>query len=162
MIPNIYSVCTIGAGKLYVMPKPSSDYLEDDVRHFISEGVDTVVSLLEESEESELGLKSEGEILKKYGIKFIRHSIRDRGLPASVPFGALLDQLYGLLTLGSKIAVHCRAGIGRTGMVAPCLLVKEGVASQEAIDTVSAARGVPVPDTQEQYDFICDYELGSI
>ncbi|AWF81293.1 hypothetical protein BTJ40_10945 [Microbulbifer sp. A4B17] len=60
------------------------------------------------------------------------------------------------------IAIHCRAGIGRKGITASCLLIKDNMSSQEAIDMVSATRGIPIPDTQEQYDFICDYEHGVI
>ncbi|MFA0813789.1 protein-tyrosine phosphatase family protein [Microbulbifer epialgicus] len=141
------------------MPKPLADWLEYDVRHFVSLDVNVVVSLLEVPEEYELGLSAEEEVLAKHGINFIRHGVRDRGLPEPKMSDLLIDQLYRLLVSGENIAVHCRAGIGRTGMVASCLLVKDRLSSQTAIDKVTAARGVSVPDTQEQYDFICDYEL---
>jgi len=56
MIPDIYEVTRVGDGALYVMPRPQSEWLEDDIRHFASMGVDLVISHLEKAEEAELGL----------------------------------------------------------------------------------------------------------
>jgi len=58
---------------------------------------------------------------------------------------------------GKNIAIHCRAGIGRTGLSASCLLICDGYSAEAAMDMVSAARGVQIPDTEEQFDFICDF-----
>ncbi len=46
--------------------------------------------------------------------------------------------------------IHCRAGIGRSGMLAACVLVKAGLDPEAALQRVSEARGCPVPDTEEQ------------
>jgi protein-tyrosine phosphatase len=55
---------------------------------------------------------------------------------------------------GQNVAVHCRAGIGRSGMVAACSLVALGLAAPLAQAEVSKARGVAIPDTVEQGVFI--------
>lgn len=159
MIPSVFKVTKIGQGTLYVMPKPSSEWLKDDVGYLSNMGISKVVSLLEVSEEYELGLAGERQTLEAKGIEFQNFQIKDRGIPNPVVFKELINRLYKELLEGLNIAVHCRAGIGRTGITASCLLIKDKMTSQEAIDRVSAARGVPIPDTQQQYDFICDYEV---
>ncbi len=160
MMPSIYSVTTIGDGELYVMPKPSADWLDDEAKQFAAMGIQRVVCHLEAAEMAELGLSREAEAFKSVGIEFIHHPIPDRQLPEAKAHVALVEECYQALLSGKNTAVHCRAGIGRTGVTATCLLIRDGFDSQTAIDMVSAARGVPIPDTQAQYDFICDYRSG--
>lgn len=57
MIPSIFKVTKIGKGALYVMPRPSEIWFEEDIKYFSSINIDIVVSLLENSEAIELGLK---------------------------------------------------------------------------------------------------------
>lgn len=58
---------------------------------------------------------------------------------------------------GQNTAIHCRAGIGRAGILASCCLIYLGMDPEQAISTVSAGRGVSIPDTKEQADFIRSY-----
>jgi predicted protein tyrosine phosphatase len=50
--------------------------------------------------------------------------------------------------------IHCRAGIGRTSVVATGVLLHAGFEVTEAFEKISEIRGVQVPDTQEQYDWV--------
>jgi protein-tyrosine phosphatase len=68
-----------------------------------------------------------------------------------------LERIAGDLSTGKNVLVHCRQGIGRSGLVAACLLVKKGMSPGAAVDSVSAARGMPVPETTEQRDWIDHY-----
>jgi protein-tyrosine phosphatase len=56
----------------------------------------------------------------------------------------------------TNLVIHCRQGIGRSGLAA-CLLAKTGLSPGAAIEMVSAARGVPVPETKEQRAWIDRY-----
>ena len=157
MNPEIYKVTTIGKGTLYVMPRPSSEWLRDDIAYFSKLGVNLVVSHLEKNEEYEVGLQNEEAFLKEAGIGFISFPIKDRNLPQAGNYSNFIEELYPQIINGANIAIHCRAGIGRTGLTSSCLLIRNGVDSDEAMNIVSAARGTQIPDTQEQYDFICDF-----
>ena len=50
--------------------------------------------------------------------------------------------------------VHCRAGIGRTGVVAAGILLHAAFEPEQAFARVSEVRGVDVPDTDEQYNWV--------
>lgn len=63
----------------------------------------------------------------------LRCPIRDHGRPDDVAaFAALARDIAGGLREGARIAVHCRAGIGRTGMMAQALLYALGMSPAEA------------------------------
>lgn len=157
MRPSIFKVAQIGKGILYVMPRPSSEWLLDDASYFSSMGINLIVSLLEEYEAIELGLAQEKEVLSGLDIDFINYQIKDRNLPTRSDFANFIKSLYLRLLQGESVAVHCRAGIGRAGIVASCILKHDGYASDAAMRLVSSARGVTIPDTTEQIDYICRF-----
>jgi len=51
---------------------------------------------------------------------------------------------------GKNVAVHCRQGIGRSGLIAAGILAASGVSPEDSIQAVSAARGIAVPETSGQ------------
>jgi hypothetical protein len=110
-------------------------------------GVDWLLSLLTPEETRELGLESQ---------VAHRYSIADRhcpGEPASLT--TLLVEAQACLNRGGHVHIHCRAGIGRAGMVTACLLMRLGV--RDVWDRLQAARGVAVPDTPKQKQWAEDY-----
>src|SRR5262249_25284547 len=50
--------------------------------------------------------------------------------------------------------IHCRAGIGRSGLVGAAVLLHCGFTVREAFAAISKARGVQVPDTAEQSEWL--------
>jgi len=146
-------------GKLAMSARPrGGDWLEDDLGGWHDEGVDVVVSLLTPGEVAELDLQSEAKLVEKRKMKFVSFPIPDRQVPASrSALAATLEKVNADLASGKNVLVHCRQGIGRSGMVAACLLVTRGRNSSEAVDQLSALRGVPVPETTEQRNWIDQY-----
>jgi len=118
-------------------------------------GVGVVVSLLERDEAAQLELEHEGEVVRLNGIDFISFPIPDRGVPASLLLALpLLKKIAGALEEGKNVAVHCRQGIGRSGMIAAGVLMSSGLGTEDAIKAVSNARGVPVPETPAQVEWL--------
>ena len=67
------------------------------------------------------------------------------------PVTAERGRMSGLaLSEGKRVAIHCRAGVGRSALLAAALLVAGGVEVEAAFRRVADARGCPVPDTPEQ------------
>jgi len=156
MKPDTYKIETIGRGFLAVMAKPvSGDWIEDEFIGIANAGITKMVSLLERHEEYEVGLQLEKELTQRNGMKFVSYPIHDRGLPSSVnDFSQFTHNLYHQIVGGSNTVIHCRAGIGRTGLVAAGVLLHSGLKAEEAFEKISAKRRVQVPDTEEQRNWI--------
>jgi protein-tyrosine phosphatase len=157
--PDIHEVIAVGAGRLYVMPRPRSKWLKEDVDYFSKIKINVVVSHLEKDEENELGLSDEEKYLYEAGIEFISYPIKDMGLPQVDDFSDFIERMYRKLLGGKNVAIHCRAGIGRTGITSSCVLIRGGYASTVAMNMVAAARGAQIPDTTEQFEFIHEFSL---
>ena len=151
-------------GKLALAARPrGGDWLEDEAVAWQRAGISAVVSLLTPEEVHELELENESRAAKAAGMNFISFPIEDRQVPASeVDLSRLLEELDRYLKSGKNVVVHCRQGIGRTGLVAACLLVTQGVGPIEAVSRLSAARGLPIPETEEQRQWIDDFALTAI
>ena len=140
-------------GRLAIMARPrADDWLEVDVTDWRTSGVDLVVSLLEREEVS--GLQREAELCRACGIEFISFPIPDRGVPEIRQASAIARSIADGIASGRSIAVHCRAGIGRSSTIAACAMICSGIEASEALTLIRAARGVMVPDTEEQRDWI--------
>jgi protein-tyrosine phosphatase len=78
------------------------------------------------------------------------------------PFSSQLNKLLEQLGGGKRIIVHCRQGIGRSALVAICLLILSGFDPANATQLVASARGCPVPETPEQHRWIADFAAGLV
>jgi len=157
MKPSLYSIETCPIGSLFIMPKPSGEWLEEDIGHYKMQGITDVVSLLRSDEVAELNLTDEECYCRKVSIDFVRFPIQDRGLPDLNSLKNLALESAKLLKNERSLAIHCRAGIDRAGLLSCCILQELGLDAVEAIKGVSDARGVTVPDTIEQREFILNY-----
>lgn len=143
-------------GRLGVGPRPrGGDWLKDDISDWKRAHIDSVLSLLTPDEEQDLDLRDEAGEVRTQGMHFTSFPIPDRQTPTSESkLAGVLEGLTRDLSAGRNVLIHCRQGIGRSGLVAACLLVKKGMSPGAAIASVSEARGVSVPETAEQRDWI--------
>jgi protein-tyrosine phosphatase len=150
-------------GRLAVGPRPrGGDWLKDDIAGWKRADVNAVLSLLTPEEERDLDLRGEAGEVTTQGMDFTSFPIPDRQIPRSeAKWSEVLEKVARDLSRGKNVLVHCRQGIGRSGLVAACLLVKKGMSPGAAVESVSAARGMPVPETEEQRDWIDHYAVAS-
>ncbi len=155
---RIYEIQNIGKAKLAMMARPrGGEWLTNEVAEIQKAGVQVVVSLLEAAEIQELALQAEKQICESYDLQFYHCPIPDRGTPPSeTKFRQLLNELDMLLNEGKFIVVHCRMGIGRTGMLAAALSIRRGVNHNEVFSILSRIRTIEVPDTEGQKRWILD------
>jgi protein-tyrosine phosphatase len=151
MIPDLFWIAGPWSGRLAIATRPrGDDWLADEVSGWRRAGIHVIVSLLESDEAGLLGLSEESKVAEAHGIRFISFPIPDRGVPASEPAAfSLIASVASALEEGKNIAVHCRQGIGRSGLIAASVLTS-GVSPEDAIKAVSSARGLAVPETSEQ------------
>ncbi len=156
MVPEIYQIKSYDEGFLAIMAKPrNGDWLEDEICGLSTLGVNVVVSLLDFGEILELGLRDEKKICEANGIEYIPFPIKDRSVPESPARTVqLVRDLHLKLLAGQRMVIHCRAGIGRSGLMAACILVHTHESPRNAFARISKARRVGVPDTQEQIDWV--------
>ncbi len=158
-LPELHWLNGQGPGKLALVARPrGGDWLTDEVANWKREGVHAVVSLLTPEEERDLDLRDEASEARRLGLEFYSFPIADRQVPKSeVKLGEVLDKINNTLSAGRNVLIHCRQGVGRSGLVAACLLIKNGMSPGAAVEAVSAARGVSVPETAEQREWIERY-----
>ncbi len=152
MLPDLYWLDCLPERRLALMPRPrAGDWLEGEISGWRQLGLEVVVSLLEATEQRELGLQEEPRLCAAAGMEYLSHPIADRGLPTDHrAFAALIETLGHRLNSGLGVGVHCRAGIGRSALVVACLLGNQGVPPSAIFPAIRRARGVEVPDTTEQ------------
>ncbi|HVN43967.1 MAG TPA: ADP-ribosylglycohydrolase family protein [Steroidobacteraceae bacterium] len=97
------------------------------------------------------------------GVIYLRRSIQDHAIPAApAQMAEILDCLESARREGRVTYLHCRAGIGRTGMVVGCLLAEQGFIGDEALNELNrlwrqSARSAlwpSVPETPEQVEYV--------
>lgn len=157
--PDVYWLREIEGVRLAIMPRPrSGEWLGDEIAGWSRVGIQTVVSLLEQKEVRELELAEEEPLCRAANLQFLSHPIPDRGVPCnSVKFAQLVGGLERSLRAGESVAIHCRAGIGRSGLLGACVLNAFGLDPDSALGMLSRARGVPVPDTDAQIAWVRNY-----
>jgi protein-tyrosine phosphatase len=152
MKPDLFWIPGPWRGRLAVSTRPrGGDWLEDEVIGWRNAGLDVVVSLLESDEATQLELENERALSEYRGLRFVSFPIPDRGVPSSIEDAAkLLLDLTSALAMGQNVAVHCRQGVGRSGLLAAAALMTAGTGIWQAVEAVTKARGIGIPETAGQ------------
>lgn len=93
-----------------------------------------------------------------------RFSIRDHGIPSSQTMTEILDTIDDAIQNDKPVYVHCWGGVGRTGTVVGCYLIRKGLQPEDALLRVASLYQTRVktqayflptsPETPEQFDFV--------
>ncbi len=144
---------------LAIVIRPAGNgWLADGLRTLRRGGIDTLVSMLEPWEAAELGLAREGPLAEEAGMQFLSFPIPDRHTPKETrAFGRFAQELVRRLRAGERIGIHCRGSIGRSTLAAAAALMHLGWSSKDALLAIATARNFPVPDTDEQREWIHNY-----
>ena len=142
------------------MARPrAGEWLDDEVAGWEALGITVVICLLEKDEIDELGLGEEETLCRRRGLEFVSFPIPDRGHPKTIGQTESLTRTIAMkLKDGGAVAIHCRAGIGRSSLLAACTLIAFGLDVSSAFDMIGNARGLKVPDTDEQRSWVISFK----
>ncbi|KAL3221837.1 hypothetical protein MRX96_029152 [Rhipicephalus microplus] len=130
-----------------------------DVEHIKLEDISDVFVLCTRGE---LSLYRVPTLLAEYenhGMTVHHYPVLD-GMPPAI--GQTLDilrEIGDIIQRGKRALVHCFGGLGRTGVVAACLLLNldDNMAPECAVRKVQELRGKRAIQTVKQYNFIHDF-----
>jgi hypothetical protein len=154
--------------KFMAGPYPASPLLVDETRAQLSwlveQGISELIDLTNPGERP--GYQTEFKsVCVRYGVpgNWQQFAIADFGLPSLALMSGILNEIEHLLANKKKVYVHCMGGLGRTGTVVGCYLVKQGMSGEEALQKIQALRIGTTnfqhasPETDAQRAFILEW-----
>ncbi|XP_008699946.1 cyclin-dependent kinase inhibitor 3 isoform X3 [Ursus maritimus] len=99
------------------------------------------------------------DLYHQYGIITHHHPIPDGGTPDIASCCEIMEELAICLKNNRKTLIHCYGGLGRSCLVAACLLLylSDTVSPQQAIDSLRDLRGSGAIQTIKQYNYLHEF-----
>ncbi len=134
-------------GQLGGLPRPGIvATLDDDLAGLKRLGVTVLITL---EEEQTVAPRACSDV----AIHCRFFPIVDMMAPSSLDAATLCKEIDAFLEGGEVVALHCRAGLGRTGTMLACHLIWRGVVALEAFETVRRINPLFI-QSDEQIDFL--------
>ncbi len=134
-------------GRLAGMAHPGqSDAVLDGLREA---GIGAIVTLTQRA--------LSGEAVNKFGFEYLHLPVKDFCAPAPGQVERFVRFCDEQTAAGRAVAVHCRAGIGRTGVMLACYLVHLGEEPRAAIRKVRKVRPGALESAEQEnavYEFV--------
>lgn len=166
-LPQAYWVIP---GKFLVGGYPGSK--SRDLAGFFEVKVSHVINLMEPNEkdraaktfpEYSSGLYSQAKALNTR-IRISKKPIPYGGIPAKETMKWILGKLDMAINRGRLVYLHSRDGLGRTGLVVGCYMIRQGMTGEEALEWINILRlGTlnghrPSPNTEAQRKMVANWE----
>lgn len=118
-------------------------------------GAKAVVCLMETFELKMLAVEHLPTVVESEGIRWFHLPIRDVSVPTAAfeqEWATKGAELREILSGGGRVLVHCKGGLGRSGIIAARLLVEFGMKPEAAIALVRKQRPGAIENAaQEKY-----------
>jgi ADP-ribosylglycohydrolase len=114
-----------------------------------------LVCLLEEHELAALKIPDLVVQAREREIEVTSFAIVDGDVPADLNLlVGLVQRIRGWAASGSNVVIHCKAGLGRSGVVGGSVLIADGKTAAEAISILHRVRGPNSPENRRQEKFL--------
>ena len=130
---------------LAAMARPRS---QDDLAWLRLQGIELLISLTEDPVHRYW--------INEVGLMNMHVPIVDMEAPSQEDLYKSITAILKLQEKEMGVAVHCEAGLGRTGVVLACYFVEKGLGAQKAIAKIRRLRPGSV-ETEAQAEAVVDY-----
>ena len=113
----------------------------DDMTWLCDQGIHLVVTLTERPIEPSP---------EAYGMRGLHFPIPDMGIPTPKATAPICRQILASMDAGEAVLVHCRGGLGRTGLLLACCLVARGEHPEQALSFIRGIRPTYVQTTAQE------------
>ena len=116
-------------------------------------GPKAIITLMPEYELAGAGVAGLGQAVSDLGMQWHHLPIEDMEAPDrefEEAWKEALTEIVGIVQNGGSVLVHCRGGLGRSGTVAAIILIELGMAAENAVTIVRAARPGAIENREQE------------
>lgn len=137
--------------------------LTQEMSRFRRYDVTMLIGLVDDEELGCLAYEDIIDAARQAGIRLFRLPLRDFTTPTpsqEAVWSGLMEHALPIVRHGGSVGLHCMAGIGRSGMMAGCLLVRLGMPAQDAMARIRASQPEAL-ETDEQVAYLLSRRPGA-
>ena len=132
-------------GTILFTPCPGTQTadLPTSLQQLANAGASAIITLMPAAEMQRNQVTAMPDHCAQLGLQWFHLPIEDDSVPTTEfahAWQACHEQLHALLKSGKHLAIHCKGGTGRTGLVAAQLLLEMGIGVDEVITMVRSVR----------------------
>ena len=130
--------------------------LMSDLDFIRNQGIDVVISLLQDYELTKLQISDYRECAEQSGLIYYNFPIIDGNVPSNNGLYTIINTIREHMDVGHNVLVHCKCGLGRAGTICAAVFIYFGYSSQESISLIRSLRPGAI-QTQIQERLLEDY-----
>lgn len=132
-------------GRLLFTPCPGTREIPafEALTELQAAGATAVITLMPSAELSANGVEDMAALCSARGLAWYPLPVADEQVPQSdfdAAWAAHAAAILKRLDAGETLAIHCKGGSGRTGLIAARVLIARGIAREDAVRAVQALR----------------------
>lgn len=127
--------------------------MDEDMAAIRRWGAAGIVTLMQTDEMPLIAAERLPDVMAGCGLPWFHLPLPDGGVPDTGfdrQWSSVIPELDRILESGGRLLVHCRGGLGRSGVVACRLLIEKGTAPEAALRRVRAARPGAVENARQE------------
>ena len=133
------------AGQLIFTPCPGSKgtSVDEALATLQAAGADALITLMPAEELARNEATQLAQLCAERGLEWFHLPVADEQVPLAdfdQAWEQTADRINELLDAGKRIAIHCKGGSGRTGLIAARILIDRDVPRAAAVASVQALR----------------------
>jgi len=132
-------------GTLIFTPCPGTKdaSLRDSLAQLAQAGAKGLITVMPDDEMNRNKVTDLPGACRAIGLQWFHFPIADDAVPGEAFLQAWMkdrEQVFGMLNQGESLAIHCKGGSGRTGLMAAIILLERGMSYEQAVAEVKSLR----------------------